>query len=128
MANASCFISGSRLIRFELGCPARAVLHIVQMLFSLPWGQGLHFAQLFFTLPWGQGLQSLHRCFGLPCGHRFFPIVGARRHPLRTRFCAHRKRRGRCRGFDAVSSRPVEIADKNMVLFSRNVKRVVSRT
>ena len=61
MVNGSCLISGSslisgelsgsRLIRFELGGAARADLHAAQRCFSLSCGQGLHAAQLHFSLP-----------------------------------------------------------------------------
>ena len=101
--SGSCLISGelsgSRLIRFELGRSARAALHAMQFLFTLPWGQGvhtaelrfafplgqgLHFAQLLFKLPWGQGVHSTQLRFTLPCEHRFFPIVRALRHSAHT--------------------------------------------
>ena len=41
-------LSGSRLIRFELGGSARAVLHAAQLVFRLPWGQPLQAKQLLF--------------------------------------------------------------------------------
>ena len=61
MVNGSCLIpgsilisgelSGSRLIRFELGGAACAVLHTAQRYFHLPWGQGLETMQSLVSLP-----------------------------------------------------------------------------
>ena len=70
--NGSCLISGklsgSRLIRFELGGAARAALHAAHLVFHLPWGQPLHATQLLFCLPWGQGLHTTQHFFSFPWG------------------------------------------------------------
>ena len=84
--------------------PCGQGLHCAQCFFSLPCGQGLHIAQSYFTLPWGQGLHCAQWLFSLLCEHRFFPILRAPRNRTRTRFCGHRKRRGRSRGFFFVLS------------------------
>jgi hypothetical protein len=51
MVNGSCLISGSRLMRFELGGAARAVLHAAQLLFHFPCEQPVHATQSIFTFP-----------------------------------------------------------------------------
>ena len=44
-------LSGSRLIRFELGGAARAVLHAAQLLFRFPCEQPVHATQSFVIFP-----------------------------------------------------------------------------
>ena len=55
LISGSCLISGelsvSRLIRFDLGGSARAVLHSVHILFHSLWEHGVHVTQLYFCLP-----------------------------------------------------------------------------
>jgi hypothetical protein len=59
-------LSGSHLIRFELGGAALAVLHSAHLVFRLPWRQPVHATQLSFCLPWGQGLHAAQAPFVFP--------------------------------------------------------------
>tara|TARA_B110000977_G_scaffold100937_1_gene132364 strand:+ start:5706 stop:5942 length:237 start_codon:yes stop_codon:yes gene_type:complete len=62
----SGYVSGSRLICFELGGSACTALQTAHLVFRLPWGQLLHTKQLRLTLPWGQGVHAAHSRFILP--------------------------------------------------------------
>ena len=72
--------------------------------FPLAVGAGVARRAAGFLLAVRAGVALRTVLFSLLCEHRFFPILRAPRNRTRTRFCGHRKRRGRSRGFFFVLS------------------------